>query len=498
VSFLSVVATGSFVSKSAQPPMRVNHLLSAILKAPFAVEHQTVLGYLPRVAALLNGEGLAEGVTPTQRPEEGVQVAILGAEGIGRLNYAAAAATLPVAVRRRNSSYDEAQPGSVALVEIKGVMMKHDQWGLCEDTPGTASLGRQLQEADRHANIAATVVDIDSGGGSVDGMIEFNALIAGLSKPVVFYSDGMIASAALCAAAAGSLIVLNNESCSVGSAGVMASMVDYQPVLEKMGVKFHTLRATGSERKNEDFYQVLAGNHKPYIANVLTPLKEMMHSAIRAGRKKIKDEALIGDMYFAKAAIAVGLADEIGDFSYAVSRALELANSPGSGEAVEEEIPTNPGNPEEGFDDEDASEEDSTTSATQFTTNTMFGKNKFTALAALAGLEGAAVTTDLVEAANEELEAKGITGAALISASAFDSMDASIKATETALKAAGVTSVAELVTQRDQARTDAAKFGDQPGVMASTPEKTGQDLAEGGDDNQKIVDALHAKLLGLV
>ena len=56
---------------------------------------------------------------------------------------------------------------------------------------------------------------------------------------------------------------------------------------------------------------------------------------MRSGRgKKLKATALNGDMYFAKDAIAQGLADELGDFSYAVNRALELANAPENGEAV--------------------------------------------------------------------------------------------------------------------------------------------------------------------
>lgn len=472
--------------------MRVNHLLSAILKGPFAVEHQTVMGYLPRVAQLLNGEGLAEGVTPTEQPEASVSVALVNPEGVGKANLAAA--TPPVAVRRRNKSYDEAQPGSVAVHCIKGVMMKADQWGLCEDTPGTASLGRALQEADQHENIVAHVVDIDSGGGAVDGMIEFNSIIAGLTKPIVAYSDGMIASAAYSAASACDLIVLNNVSCSVGSVGVMASLVDYQPVLEKMGVNFHTLRATGSERKNEDFYQLLAGNHKPYIANVLTPLKEMMHAAVRSGRgKKLKEVALRGDMYFADAAIANGLADEKGDFSYAVNRALELANAPDGGEAVEEEVETDPGNPEEldTLHDDDENDLDEDPIATNQPPNTMFGKNKFPAVAALASLTGAAVTPALVEAANEELEAQGITGAALISADAFNSMEASMKATDTALKAAGVDSIAALVASRDEAVKKAAEFGSQPGELGTTATKIKGDVSEEGvDANQATIDGL--------
>ncbi|WP_310395720.1 hypothetical protein, partial [Hymenobacter sp.] len=220
----------------------------------------------------------------------------------------------------------------------------------------------------------------------------------------------------------------------------------------------------------------------------------MMHAAVRSGRgKKLKADALQGDMFFADAAIANGLADEKGDFSYAVSRALELAGGPDRGEAVEEDIATDPGNPEELLD-EDAEE---TPNATHLTPNSMFGKNKFPAVAALANLEGAALTTALVDAANEELEAAGITGAALVTAAAFEGMEASIGATAAALKAAGVESIAALVAQRDEARTQADEFGSQPGELPTTAAKLKGDVTEeGGDEYAKTVEALHKKMLG--
>lgn len=451
--------------------MRDHTLLATLLGGPFAIQHQTVLGYLPRIAVLMRGEGgQVEGPQGKRRVRPPL-VATLGTPG---------AAT--VAGGQRVKSYDEAPEQSVAIHSLKGVMMKDDQEGLCEYVPGTATLGRSILAADAHEHVAAHVLMIDSGGGSVDGTAEFGALLKGLTKPIVAYSNGIIASAAYWAAASCARIVLNNGTCAVGSIGVMCSIVDYQPALEKLGVNFHDLRADDSDEKNEDFYQLLQGNYKPYIANVLNPLRDMFAGAVKANRPQLatkEGELLLrGGMYFGGLASGNGLVDEIGSFTRAVELALELADGADAGGAA------------------------GATTATQSTTNTMFGKDKFTAVAALAGLEGAAVTPDLISAANAQLEDKGITGAALISADAFNSMEASINATNAALKAAGVPDVAALVAQRDAAQAKADEYGDQPGELGTSSAKEKGDVEEEGGDpakaNEKLVADLHARMLGEV
>lgn len=434
------------------------------------MQHETVLAYLPQVAQLLKGGGQPVDSNAKRRVRS-LHVASLGQPG---------AAT--VAGRQRVKGYDEAPQGSVAVHSLKGVMMKQDQWGLCEDTPGTASLGRAMLAADAHENVVAHLVDIDSGGGTVDGTAEFGALIKSLTKPVVAYSDGIIASAAYWAASSCARIVLNNGTCAVGSIGVMCSIVDYKPMLEELGVKFHDLRADESDEKNEDFNQVLQGNYKPYTQKVLNPLRDMFAATVKENRPQLatnEGEALLhGGMYFAKSAVADGLADEIGSFSRAVELALELAEAGDTSTAGEAG-----GN-----------------SATTSTQPNMFGKNKFPAVAALAGLTGAALTADLVTAANAELEAAGITGAGLITEAAHDALEADAtawNAAHTALEAAGATDVAALAADRDSWKEKAEAFGEQPGALPTSSAKEKADLSEeGGDDAQKQVDALHAKMLG--
>lgn len=436
------------------------------------MQHQAVLGYLPQVARLMRGEGAQLEVPVAKRRVRAMMVAEYGQPG---------AAT--VASTKRVKGYDDVPEGSVAVHNLKGVMLKDDQVGLCQDVPGTASLGRALQAADAHENIVAHVVRIDSGGGSVDGTAELGAIAKGLTKPIVAYSDGIIASAAYWFASACSRIVLNNETCAVGSIGVMCSVADYKPMLETLGVKFHDLRADDSDEKNEDFRQLLEGNYKPYTANVLNPLRDMFAATVKTNRPQLAtkegEKRLHGGMYFADAAVADGLADEIGSFSRAVELALELAEagdtSTAGGAGGNSATTTNQPN------------------------MSLFAKNKFPAVAALAGLSGDALTPELVAAANAELSAAGITGAALITEAAHEALETDAtawNAAHTALEAAGATDVAALAADRDKWKTDAEAFGSQPGTMPTSSTKEKPDASEeGGDDNAKLVDELHEKML---
>ena len=128
----------------------------------------------------------------------------------------------------------------------------------------------------------------------------------------------------------------------------------------------------------------------------------------------------------------------------------------------------------------------------------MFGKNKFPAVAALAGLSGAALTPELVSAANDELETAGILGAALVteaSLTALQNDSTAWNAAHTALEAAGATDVAALAADRDKYKEQAESFGNQPGALPTSSTKTGTDVAEGGDANDKLVNDLHEKML---
>ncbi|MBJ6109450.1 S49 family peptidase [Hymenobacter sp. BT523] len=427
------------------------------------MEETAAQNYLPMVAQLLTGQFKASdwqvelGVEPT-----GAFYAYTP--------HAAALRVMPYA------NLNEIPANSVAVHTISGVMMEEDS---CFSL-GTRSIGRAIQQADAHENIVAHVGRFNTPGGSTSGLENFAGIIAGTQKPFVGYAQ-MACSAGYWSISGADRVVASGRTAMIGSIGTMISLADFSEYYAKMGIKTHDIRATASTNKNEAFYQAQQGKYDAIRQQLLDPLNEAFMSTVRANREgklnaKQEKEILSGLVYIGQATIDMGLADELGTFDDAVRIALELAE-----------------------------EADDTPIDSPSTSNTMFGKNKFSAVAALAGLQGTAVTAALVSAANDELEEKEITGAALIAKADFDALtakadrvdaaEAAAKGYTDALAAAGVKDIAELVAQRDEAREQAKEFGEQPGELPTTASKEGSDITdEGGDD--KGWEAIHNRMLG--
>lgn len=157
----------------------------------------------------------------------------------------------------------------------------------------------------------------------------------------------------------------------------------------------------------------------------------------------------------------------------------------------------------------------------------LFGRNKATTPtlgAAMLALVGATtVTPEMATAANAELTAMGISGAALITEAALDGLETAEtawNATQEALTAAGAPDVAALAAERDTLKTgmasvnaaltaagapdvaalaadrdkhkaDAEKYGNQAGDKSTSSAKNTPDASqEGGDEHAKAIDAL--------
>jgi hypothetical protein len=144
----------------------------------------------------------------------------------------------------------------------------------------------------------------------------------------------------------------------------------------------------------------------------------------------------------------------------------------------------------------------------------LFDKKAAFGPAMLALVGASAVTPEMATAANTELEAMGISGAALITEAAHQALEAGSTAWDAALEAlttAGATDVAALASERDVLKTGMASvnsaltaagaadvaalaadrdkhkalaesYGELPGQLASNAHKTGTDVAEEGAD----------------
>jgi ClpP class serine protease len=445
--------------------MRVNPIISQILQAPFLIEGQSLQMLYAEIAQLLNGQsGGQEG--KAFEPQPVAYFALTPhAAALGVMSY---------------GSLDEVPAGSVAVHTVAGVMLPEDTWY----GTGTKTIGQRIQRADAHENIVAHVGVFRTPGGSTMGLENFAGIIAGTQKPFVGHVE-QACSAGYWSVSGADVVMIAGRTAMCGSIGTMAEFLDFSGFYEKMGIKQVTAYATKSTDKNAAFTAAIAGNLKPLQEEVLDPLNEVFLATVRTNREgKLdakQDKAVTsGKVFVGQANLDQGLADQMGSFDEAVALAQQLA--------------------------EDATDSSDTPNST---TNSMFGKNKFTAVAALATLSAAALTPELMTAANDELEAQGVTGAQLITEAEYNNFtaqagllsaaQASVTATADALKAAGVDSIQALVKQRDDAQAKADEYGSQAGELPTTvAKKKGDVTEEGGDDDAKMVEALHKKMLGEV
>lgn len=220
----------------------------------------------------------------------------------------------------------------VCIIPIHGVMMKYDQEQLCDDTvAGTLTIGRWIREAASDPEVKAIILDIDTPGGTADGtqLLADTIAKARSKKPVVAYSNGLIASAGYWSAVECNEIHASDNTIEIGSIGVQLAFSDLRPMWEKQGIKFHLIRSDHSPDKNEDIVQALDGKYQLIKNESLNPLAELFISAVkskRSGKLTDPDKVTTGKVFFASDALELGLIDAIGSLEFSISRSLELAD----------------------------------------------------------------------------------------------------------------------------------------------------------------------------
>ncbi|MDJ1480270.1 S49 family peptidase [Cytophagaceae bacterium YF14B1] len=440
------------------------HLINQLATGLFMIEASYAEPYMPLVYKLLAGESV-------EMDEENTQPVCYA------INMAADGGIV------RYESFDQAEPGSIAVLPIKGPIMKQDYCG----SPGTQSMKAWLKMADEHPNISGHVLDISTGGGAVDGTFEFRQVIENSKKPVVAFGDGLIASSGYVLASAAAHIMMSNETAQIGSIGTAISFRDSSEADAKYGIKTHYIRATNSHQKNEDGLQAQKGNYKPIQEHVLDPTNDIFINAVRQSRAgKLKEseplkgktagEPLNGQMYLAKQAIALGLADSIGTLEDAIALAQQLANN-------------------------------SQTKNSSHTNNNSMPKFKaaMTAIGAFLGLSATAdnqeMTQEQVEQLNNELSRLQSANDSLTTAQAgfqtqINQLTQDLATANTNLTTAN----ASLTTAQAQAaewKTKAETYGAQPGATPTNPVKANEELESGNesDPGKVIANLPHNKKL---
>ena len=265
-------------------------LISNIVRGEWLMDRDYTMANLPLVARLLKGENVH--LIPTNPNSH-----IVENQPSTRANmYSVSSGSFARVTDSHGYPSDKGQ-NMVAMHTHTGPILHHSEE--C-GAQGSDDLMMQILLADSNPEVIAHVFKLGTPGGMVQGTPEFSEALASLDKPFYTYADGILCSAGMWMAARSTAIYASSNLTRIGSIGTAFSMLNMTQHLKDQGIEEIYFNATGSPDKNSFYEQILEGNYEPYRTNVLDPINNEFHSAIKSGRPNITKDQLTGSVYFAK------------------------------------------------------------------------------------------------------------------------------------------------------------------------------------------------------
>jgi signal peptide peptidase SppA len=234
--------------------------------------------------------------------------------------------------------------GAVAVIPIRGVI-SHRANLMSQFSGGTSveKLTAQFRQALADSTIKAIVFDVDSPGGSVDGVPELAEEIykSRGQKKSISVANGTAASAAYwLAASAGETVVI--PSGQVGSIGVFAAHEDLSKALEAEGVKVSLISA-GKYKTDGSPYEPLSDSARADLQAKVDAFYGMFVKSVARGRRVSQDDVRggfgQGRMVLAAQAVKEGMADRVATMDDVLAR---LGASDSNQPRIAAELPIRP------------------------------------------------------------------------------------------------------------------------------------------------------------
>lgn len=247
------------------------------------------------------------------------------ATGGPRPSDAVIAERLEAAAARNGPRAGGRQQGQVAVLPLYGLISPRA--GMAADTSGGTSLESLAGELDalvRDPAVSAIVLDVDSPGGSVEGVAEFADRVraARAVKPVVAVANTLAASAAYWIASQADEVVASPSS-QLGSIGVLAAHEDWSAADEAKGVRT-TLISAGKYKAEGNRHAPLDDEARGNIQQTVDHYYAMFTQAVARGRRvpisHVRDGMGQGRMLVAPAAVEAKMADRIDTLDATVAR----------------------------------------------------------------------------------------------------------------------------------------------------------------------------------
>jgi signal peptide peptidase SppA len=224
-----------------------------------------------------------------------------------------------------NGTVSRSSAPVIAVLPLFGTIAH--RMGMFSDMSGGTSTERfqqYLNSAVNDPTVKSIVIDIDSPGGTVNGVPELADQIydARQAKPIVAIANSQAASAAYFLASQASDVV-SIPSGEVGSIGVYAAHLDLSKALENEGVK-HTLISAGKYKVEGNPFEPLTAEAKQSMQEKVNNYHDMFVNAVARGRNTTSDKVRNGfgegRMLQADQARRAGMVDRVATFDRTLKR----------------------------------------------------------------------------------------------------------------------------------------------------------------------------------
>ena len=215
--------------------------------------------------------------------------------------------------------------GGIVLLSLEGVIMRRA--GSFERMSGAADLETfegDFNEMMEDEGVQGVVIHIDSPGGQTVGTPEAAAMIAAAGKPVVAFTDTVMASAAYYIGA-GADAIYASPSAVTGSIGVYSALLDSSRKFEMEGLKtevfqsgkFKAMGLPGTQM-DEEMREFMQGRVDDLFDEFAGFVSE---------HRTVQRESMDGRWWYGQEAMGRGLVDALGGLDDAVNEAREMAGT---------------------------------------------------------------------------------------------------------------------------------------------------------------------------
>ncbi len=220
----------------------------------------------------------------------------------------------------------------VAVISVRGVISTAEPGEVGDSA--LDDLLAELKQARNDDSVAAVLLRIDSPGGEVTAsdILYQEVVKTRAKKPVVVSMDSVAASGGYYVACGGSYLYAHETSITA-SIGVIMQSINYQNLLEKVGLEVLTFKS-GKFKDLLNGARELTEAEREYVQGLINQSYDRFVGIV--ARERNLDEAELrkgvadGRIVSGTDALKVRLVDELGGFEAALEKARELGKAPGA------------------------------------------------------------------------------------------------------------------------------------------------------------------------